>query len=292
LKNLDLAIIIFVITVWGGNFIAMKMGAMEIPPFFLLGMRLLVASLALVWFIKSPRGMLLPLIAISFTMCILHFGLALVGLQHVGAGIGALGMQAAVPFAALLAWLFYREAFGWLRVFGVMVAFFGLKTIYGIPSLAEHTNFFLLMIISSLCFAIATIQIKNLSTKDFLSINAWISIFGTPMAFLVSAIVEDQQLQSLNSAEASVFLSILYMGLVASVFGQGLWYRMLPIYKTNQLMPFTLLVPIIGLALGVLILDEVLTWQLALGGMITVTGVAIIIREPKKNNNLADRRVK
>ena len=57
-------------------------------------------------------------------------------------------------------------------------------------------------------------------------------------------------------------------------------------------MPFTLLVPIIGLALGVLILDEVLTWQLALGGMITVTGVAIIIREPKKNNNLADRRVK
>ena len=129
MKNLDLAIIIFVIIVWGGNFIAMKMGAMEIPPFFLLGMRLLVASLALVWFIKSPRGMLLPLIAISFTMCILHFGLALVGLQHVGAGIGALGMQAAVPFAALLAWLFYREPFGWLRVFGVMVAFFGRKTI-------------------------------------------------------------------------------------------------------------------------------------------------------------------
>jgi O-acetylserine/cysteine efflux transporter len=277
MRPVDIGIVLLVVTIWGGNFIAMRIGALEIPPYFLLALRLSIAALALAWFVRSPRGMILPLLGISFTMCILHFGLALVGLKHVEAGAGSLAMQAAVPFAALLAWIFFGETFGWRRILGVALAFAGLTMISGVPQLGERSDMFLLMVISALCFSVATIQIRHLGNKNFISINAWVCIFSAPMAFLVSWVFEAGQWNALMVAQTPTILGIFYMGLIASVFGQGLWYRLLPRYQTNQVMPYTLLVPVLGILFGIVFLDETLNWELVVGGIITITGVAIIV---------------
>ena len=277
MRPVDIGLVLLVVTIWGGNFIAMRIGALEIPPYFLLALRLTIAALALVWFVRSPRGMILPLLAISFTMCILHFGLALVGLKHVEAGTGSLAMQAAVPFAALLAWIFFGEIFGWRRILGVALAFAGLTIISGVPQLGERSDMFFLMVISALCFSIATIQIRQLGNTNFMSINAWVCIFSAPMAFLVSWVFEVGQWNGLMAANTPTILGIVYMGLIASVFGQGLWYRLLPRYQTNQVMPYTLLVPVLGILFGIIFLGETLNWELVVGGIMTITGVAAIV---------------
>jgi O-acetylserine/cysteine efflux transporter len=276
-KPVDIILVLTVVTIWGGNFIAMRTGVLAIPPYFLLGLRLAVATLALVWFAKSPRGMVLPLMGIAFTMCILHFGLGLVGLQYIEAGTGALAMQASVPFAALLAWIFFRETFGWWRILGVIFAFVGITVISGVPQLEDRIEMFLVMVVSALFFSVATTQIRHLGKVDFISVNAWVCIFSTPMAFLVSFVFEQDQWAATTAAATPALLGILYMGLIASVFGQGLWYRLLPRYQTNQVMPFTLLVPVLGIIFGIMFLDEKLNWQLILGGLITIAGVAIIV---------------
>jgi O-acetylserine/cysteine efflux transporter len=47
-------------------------------------------------------------------------------------------------------------------------------------------------------------------------------------------------------------------------------------------MPFTLLVPIIGVLSAALFLDEPLTWRVLLGGAATIAGVAVIVlRRPR-----------
>ena len=277
MRPVDIGLVLLVVTIWGGNFIAMRIGALEIPPYFLLALRLTIAALALVWFVRSPRGMILPLLAISFTMCILHFGLALVGLKHVEAGTGSLAMQAAVPFAALLAWIFFGETFGWRRILGIALAFVGLAIISGVPQLGERGDMFFLMVISALCFSIATIQIRKLGNTNFMSINGWVCIFSAPMAILISAVFETGQWNALMTAKTPTILSIFYMGLIASVFGQGLWYRLLPRYQTNQVMPYPLLVPVLSVFFGILFLDEALSWELIVGGIITINGVAVIV---------------
>ena len=80
-----------------------------------------------------------------------------------------------------------------------------------------------------------------------------------------------------------MYFGILYMGLIASVFGQSLWYRLLPRYETNQVMPYTLLVPVLGIVFGILFLDESLNWRLVLGGLITIAGVGIIVLRGSKS---------
>lgn len=277
MKLTHILLALIVVTAWGGNFVAMRFGAQEIPPYFLLGLRLTVASAALMWFAKSPRGMLVPLITIGTTLCILHFGLGLYGVKYIEAGTGAIAMQTAVPFAALLAWLLHGETFGWRRTAGLVLAFAGIAVIAGIPRIGERIDMLLLMVVAAFFFAVATVQIKRLGSTDFMSINAWISILAMPQAFLVSLIFENNQMEALSTAPMGAFASVLYMGLVASIVGQGLWYFLIQRNPTNQVMPFTLLVPVLGVMFGVLLLDEPLSWTLVLGGLITLAGVAIIV---------------
>ena len=273
----DVILALLVITVWGGNFVAMRFGAQELPPFLLLGLRLTVASVALVWFAKSPRGMIKQLVIISTTLCTLHFGLALIGVQYIEAGTGALAMQTSVPFAALIAWLLFGETFGWRRLLGLFIAIMGLIIISGLPQIDAQPVMFGLMILSAFFFAVATIQIKKLGQADFMSINFWITLFGVPQAFLVSWIFENQQTEFLNEAAFPVYGAFIYMALFAGVLGQGLWYKLVQRYQTNQVMPFTILVPVMAVMFGVLILGEALSWRLAIGGAITITGVSIIL---------------
>lgn len=277
MKPGDIILALLVITIWGGNFAAMRFGAQELPPYFLLGLRLAVASVALVWFAKSPRGMVVPLILIATTLCTLHFGFALVGVQYIEAGAGALAMQTTVPFAALIAWLLFRESFGWRRWAGLVIAFAGIAIISGMPQIGAQPAMFLLMIVSAFFFAVATVQIKRLGQVDYMSVNAWITLFGVPQAFLVSWIFEDGQAQALSEAALPVYGSFVYMALFAGVIGQGLWYRLVQRYQTNQVMPFTILVPVMAVVFGILLLGETLTWQLLLGGAVTISGVAIIV---------------
>ena len=281
MRPLDTLTALLVVLIWGGNFIAMRAGALDIPPYFLLGLRLAIAAIALAWFLRSPRGIVIPLMLIAFTMTTLHFGLALVGLQYVDAGTGAIAMQTAVPFAALIAWLLFREPLGWRRAAGMVVAFGGIVVLTGVPRIGARLDMLALMMLSAFFFSVATIQIKRLGPQDFMSLNGWISIFGALFAFAVSLAVETGQVKALGDARWPVIVGILYMALLASVFGQGLWYRLLPRYETNQVMPFTLLVPVLGVVFGVLLLDEAPSWRIVVGGIITVTGVAMIVFRSK-----------
>jgi O-acetylserine/cysteine efflux transporter len=45
----------------------------------------------------------------------------------------------------------------------------------------------------------------------------------------------------------------------------------------NQVMPFTLLLPMVGVAAGAVMRDEIVTWQMIVGGLATVAGVGIIV---------------
>ena len=53
-------------------------------------------------------------------------------------------------------------------------------------------------------------------------------------------------------------------------------------HTVSQVTPFSLLTPVFGITFGELFFHEALTWQVMLGGAMTIAGVAIIvIRRPK-----------
>jgi O-acetylserine/cysteine efflux transporter len=53
-------------------------------------------------------------------------------------------------------------------------------------------------------------------------------------------------------------------------------------FPVNQVMPFTLLVPVFGVLSGVLVLGDRLTGLMMVGGLLTLLGVTIVVlRRPR-----------
>lgn len=279
MRAADVAMALFVVVVWGANFVAARIGALEIPPWFLLGLRLGGAALVLMWFVERPRDarQFAALAAIATTMGVLHFGLAFVGFRAVEASTGAIVMQSAVPFASVLAWFAFGERLGWRRLSGMTIAFIGVVLIAGEPRLGTRAWMIGVLAVSAFCFATANVLIRRLGRVNYMSLNGWIAILGAPQAFVLSAIFEHGQFEAMSAARWPAWAALGYMVLLVSVAAHGLWYRLVPRYQTNQTMPLTLLVPVAGVITAAAVLGERPTLMIALGGVLTLAGVAVIV---------------
>jgi O-acetylserine/cysteine efflux transporter len=73
-----------------------------------------------------------------------------------------------------------------------------------------------------------------------------------------------------TEARASSWLAVAYLGWVATIVGYSLWTGLLKRHPANRVAPFSLGVPLVGLAAGMLVLGEVIsTWQWA--------GIALVV---------------
>ncbi|MBC7548934.1 MAG: EamA family transporter, partial [Polaromonas sp.] len=79
-------------------------------------------------------------------------------------------------------------------------------------------------------------------------------------------------------ARPSSWLAGAYLGWVATVLGYSLWTGLLKRHPANRVAPFSLGVPVVGLAAGVGILGEVITpWQWAGIAMVVAALVCVML---------------
>jgi len=67
-----------------------------------------------------------------------------------------------------------------------------------------------------------------------------------------------------------------------SAFGHGGFYYLIKRYDISLLSPLTLMTPIWGVVLSIILLNEPITPQLVLGGVISLGGVFVIAVRPNK----------
>src|SRR5690606_15392161 len=87
MKPSDLALTVFVMALWGLNFVVAKVGLEEIPPMLLVGIRFALVAALLIWFVPIPRGHMRNIAALSVSMGCLHFSLMFIGIEHVDASV-------------------------------------------------------------------------------------------------------------------------------------------------------------------------------------------------------------
>lgn len=278
----DFVLTVSVMLIWGLNFVAAKWGLAEIPPIFMMALRFGLVAALLLPFVRFPRGQLGGVLALSTTLGCLHFSLMFTGLRDLDAAIVAIAIQMQVPFAAILAAVFLNDRLGWRRLLGMAVAFAGVVLLAGEPRFAPNPLPLLLVTAASFMWAVSNFQVKQLGAIDGFALNAYMALFAVPQLLAASYVLEQGQIAALVGAGWWALLSVVYMAVVVTIFSYVIWYRLLRRHAVNHMMPFTLLVPVFGVLAGVLLLDEPLTWRLALGGAFTIAGVAIIVlRRPK-----------
>jgi O-acetylserine/cysteine efflux transporter len=262
---------------WAFNFIAGKVGVGELPPLLLIGLRFALVAVLLAPFLRPLGARLRPVALLSFSFGVLHFGPLFVGLQGIDAGSAAIAGQLTVPFAALLAWLFYRETLGRWQMIGMAVAFAGVYWLAGGASQSGVSlPHFALVVFGAFSWALATILIKKLGPINVFQLNAWIALLAAPQLLIASALLERGHLASMREASWLGWGSIVYMAVAASIVAYGMWYYLIEKYEVNRVVPLTLLAPVLAVVLAVLLLNEPLDLRVAAGGAVTLAGVAMM----------------
>jgi O-acetylserine/cysteine efflux transporter len=267
---------------WGVNFVAAKIGLQHFQPLFFVALRFSLVALLLLPFVGLPRRKLLQLIPLSMTMGVMHFSLIFTGMRYLDAATSSIAVQLQVPFAAILAAFFFKEKLGWRRITGMLVAFAGVVLIAGEPRFVGNLWPLLSVIGAALVWATANVQVKALGDEfDAVQLNGYIAILAAPQLLVVSYLLEGNQWPSVVDVHWMGWAALLFQSVVVAIFSYWIWYNMMRRYPVNQVMPFTLLLPMIGVYSGHIFLDEVITWQMLLGGLATLAGVAIVvIRRP------------
>lgn len=291
MKLRDTLLAVFVMWVWGLNFVIAKLGLTQFPPIFLIAVRFTVVALLLVWFVPPPRGRLRQVAALALVLGGLHFSLMFTGLKGVEASIAALAIQLQVPFSVLLAAVVFRERVRLRHGIGMLTAFAGILCVAGAPQVSPNLGSLALVVCAALVWSIAAMQIKAMGPMNGFVLNAWLSLLAAPQLFLASALLEHGQWHALTHARWAGWGAVAYMAIMVTVVGYGAWYGLLARHPVNQVMPFTLLVPVFGVLGGVVFLHDPLTWQIVLGGLLTVVGVGILVlRRPRLRARAAEAR--
>ena len=274
----DLLLALSVPLLWSLGFTFAKAGMNELPPLLLMGLRFTLAALVLVWFVPRPTGRYLDVFLIALVSATLQYGLTFYGLKGLDASLAIIVVQLEVPFGVLMAAILLREVPGLARVIGIAVAMFGVAVIAGQPTFENQLFPILLTASGAMVWALGQIMVKRLGGQvTAFTLIAWVGVFAGPQMLLASAFIESGQIEAMRSATWVGWGTLLYLALIMTALGYGIWYSVLARNPVSKVMPVLLLLPVFVVVESIVILGERPSLLVLLGGVVVLEGIAIIL---------------
>lgn len=278
MKPRHIALAILLTVLWGLNFIAMHYGLMELPPLFFAAARFVIAGLP-VLFLPMPKVPFRTLLWLTMTLFVGQFALLFPGMQ-IGypPGLASLTLQVQVFFTVIMAALTIGErprAHHWLAM---VVAFSGLALIAGTVGVDGVTWLGLIFLLgSAFSWAVGNLIMRRLPPVDSFALISWLSVLAILPLLAISLALEGVlgDYAALVHLSGRGLLSLLYVAVISTIVGYRIWGELLKRYPAADVAPFTLLVPVTGMAASYLILGETLSPLRLMGGALIMAGLVV-----------------
>ncbi|MEU5694019.1 EamA family transporter [Actinosynnema sp. NPDC020468] len=297
MKPRDVAIAVLVATIWGINFVVIKVGLRDFPPLLFTGLRFLVAALPAIWLVRRPGVAWRWVVAVGLLLGVVKFGLVFVGMAAgMPAGLSSLVLQSQVVFTVLFAAAFLGERPRPAQLAGMGVAALGIVLIALDYGLSGPLSALLLVVLGAVAWGLSNVATRFAKPPHPMSFNVWTSAVAVLPLLGLSLVFEGpaadwHALANLTWTGAGAIAFIAY---VSTLLGFGLWNFLLSRHDASTVVPFALLVPVAGMFSGWLFLDETVTaTRLAAAALVVLGMAATTVRLPTKPTEtlLAPRRV-
>jgi len=219
--------------------------------------------------------------AIGIVNLVIPFFLIAYGVQKVQSNLAAILMASTPLTAAGLAHFFTKnEKINLIKSIGVLVGFSGIVFLFSDNILINENNIFsaFLILFGSCFYVIGGLLTLKISNKQNENVTASILIWGALVLMPVSLLLE--QPWNLNPRLDST-LSLIYLG----IFSTGIaWLLRFYILKHNGLVfqaQVAYLIPIFGVILGFLILNEAITSKVIISLIAVIIGIYIVKKGSK-----------
>jgi drug/metabolite transporter (DMT)-like permease len=263
-----------------------RYAAHDIRPGALSLGRLLVASLALSAIMIGRKLVRLnarewALTAVVGVAWFAGYSVALnAGEQQVDAGTASMLIQLAPILIGVLAGILLGEGFPRMLVIGGLIAFAGTLLI-GIATSTGKANLagVLLVLLSATLYSFALVAQKVVLRRIPALQVTWLACLIGTVACLPFA---GQLVRDVTAAAALPIIGVIYLGLVPTALAFSTWAYALKHSTAGRLGVTTFVVPPITILLSWLFLGEVPPLLAILGGALSLVGVAVATRPPKK----------
>jgi len=287
---INFLLLILLATIWGSQFVVVKIGLASLPPLLFAAVRFDVAAVILGSYIVSrgyrinPRHPIesMEVISSGLLIFVLSQGLYHIGQLHVSSGVAAI-LYSTIPLLVSgfsLALLSHSQRF-YTKFGGICIGFVGVWIIVR-PEIGGtgSLRFFgrSLILGSSAAFAIATVWSKKLLGDVRLSVLSrlwWAMLIGSIGLHGLSFAFEGAPVRFTNISAIEA-LPILYLAIVPSIIAYVIFYRLLDRIGPLEVSLVTYLVPVCTAILGWIVLNEHLSGSAVVGFLMVSFGFIVV----------------
>lgn len=252
-----------VVLVWGFNFTVIKLGVGEVPPLFLVSLRFALSAFPALLFVPRPKVAWSYLAAYGLMLGVGEFGLLFTAMKlGAPAGLSSILLQSQAFFTAILAAAVLKERISIHSVAGMTLAAAGLALIVLSGeggSFSGMTAPVAFMVLAAAFFwGAANVVARRMPSTDGLGLTVWSSLFA-PLPLLALSLLLEGRSAVTNALARPTLIglgSLAYLVVLSTLFGYGLWNKLIMKHGAGRIAPFSLLVPITAVSAAALVLGE------------------------------------
>ena len=261
-----------VVFVWGTNFVVIKLGLAELPPFLFATLRFLLSAFPFVLFIRRPAVPWHKLALFGVLLGAGQFGLLFYAMRaDISPGLASLVVQTQVFFTIGLSMLLHRERPRAAQGLALALAVAGMAVIAAHLSDAVTLWGLALVTLAAAHWAGANMVAKSAGRVDMLGFMVWSSVFAVPPLAMLSLVFDGPpaMAQGLVHAGWVAWAAVLWQALGNTLFGYGAWNWLLARHAAATVAPMALLVPVFGMGASAWLLGEPLPgWKLVAAALV------------------------
>ncbi|EWC40518.1 DMT family transporter [Stutzerimonas stutzeri] len=291
MRPLDTLRLLALAAIWGASFLFLRVIAPVLGTFPTAFFRVLLATAGLLvilllmrtrWEFQGKLGLCMVLGMINSGV---PFALYSVAAQLVPAGYSAIFNATTPMMGVLIGALFFAEELTLTKLIGVFSGLGGVALLMRIGPVPVDTDLLLGALAclgATACYGFGGFLTRRWIGRDS-GLDSKMVAFGSQVGATL-CLLPLFGLSLLNAAPASwgdatVWLSLLGLGLVCTAFAYILYFRLLADIGPVKTLTVTFLIPPFGVLWGVLLLGEPWSWAYVQGGALIALALWLILRQ-------------
>jgi len=286
-KPMDLrgsAMAVILSLIFGSNALAIKISLIGIPPAASAAIRFAIASIIIYFYARYKKVDLTlsakkwgHVAALGFFFGV-QFTIFYAGINYTTVSHAAILLNTQPFFVAVLAHFFLAgDKLNMRKIVGIALALAGVVIMFYQREAGAYSEYLLgdvLVLIAALFWAIQTIYIKRWLNdwNNFHLVLHPIAI-GIVVLIIFHLIFEGNTILILSR---DVIISILYQSVLVAGIGYLAWTTLLLKYEATQLSTFIFLMPVSGVLLGIMFMNDPVTYRLIGGLLFIVLGIFVV----------------
>jgi drug/metabolite transporter (DMT)-like permease len=277
---------------WGSAFSVVKVGLEYSPPMIFAGLRTLMGGLvillvAVVWG-GSPhlrRDWPVFVLLAAFNV-VFFFGFQTLAILYLPSGTAAVLEYLQPMLVGLLAWMILGESLPLAKIVGLTLGFSGIVAVSSGSIFGDISA-------AGVAFGVGSAFSWALGTVLFKRYEARVStMWAVAVPFVIGGMVLTLLGLSIESwSEVSptgtLLASLTYVSLVEIALAWLIWFGLIRAGEASRAAVYVFFVPLVGIVVGAIFLDERLTTSLLTGTALIVTGIYAVNRSsPRKDRHV------